>query len=181
MRLFEIMDLAPLNTSDSKSRAIKLYNEAQTKKHISNIGEYEVIETEGLGSGSKRWFLIKNDEPVGSFLFKQVIGITKPYWSITYAWLDNSLRGQGLASQIYTLAIKENGALMSDIDQTADSQKIWKSLFNKFNCYGIFWNQNDEMEWAKIETKEELDKAWPPVDKYKRLLLTSGSIDTRES
>lgn len=181
MRIDEILDLKYFNDEGALQRLTRQYNESNTKKEITKIGNFKIVQSNKENEDGVRWFIVDGDgNPKGLVTFSPRTGISKVYFTSTYAWLDNSLRGQGLVSKLYEEFINRNGALMSDFEQSESSKRIWKSLFNKFKCYGIYWNDEQEMEWGKIDSKEELEKAWPPVDKYKRLLLSKTDINTKE-
>lgn len=180
MRLDEIMTLKYMSDNGALQRLTKQYNEAPDKTLIKNSGKYKIVQASRENDDGVRWFVVEGDKPVGLVSFAPRTGIRKIYYTSTYAWLDNSLRGQGLVSDLYRAFIKEYGALMSDYEQSDSAKKIWKSLAGDFYCYGLYWNENEEQEWGLIDSKEELEKAWQPVDKYKRLLLSTSPINTKE-
>jgi muconolactone delta-isomerase len=181
MRMFELRTLDPLPDGDATAqRNQNNYNKIKDKAtFISNLGDYSVVESHE-GSDTKRWFILQDDKVIGLFKFHNQTMIHTKYWVASYVWVDLSARGKGLAKAIYQLFIEKNKAVVSDFEQTEDSKRIWRSLFGKYNCYGLFWNEQEEQEWAKIDSKEELEKAWPPVEKYMRLMLSSGDINTKE-
>lgn len=177
MRMFELRTLGELpDGNETLSRNQSIFNKVKDSASIiAKSGNYTIYEDDSE-SGSKRWFIVDHDNMVGLFKFQNKTLIDKKYWVASYVWLDSSQRGKGLAKAMYEMFIKKYGAVVSDFEQTEDSKRIWRSLFDKYNCYGLFWNDQEEQEWAKINSKEELEKAWPPVEKYMRLMLSSGRL-----
>lgn len=181
MRMYELRTLDPLPDGDvtSQRNQQNYENVKDSAKVIAQSGNFKVLENQE-SSDTLRWFLVQDEQVVGLFKFQNRQLINSKYWVASYVWLDSSQRGKGLAKAIYQMFIKEHGSIVSDFEQTEDSKRIWKSLFKKYNCYGLFWNADEEQEWAKIDSEEELAKAWPPVEKYMRLMLTTNSINTKE-
>lgn len=181
MRIFELRTLDALPDDDlvvtrNQFNFDKVKDSSQL---IAQSGNYTIYEDNSLND-VKRWFVVENDKVVGVFKFLNRTLISTKYWVAAYVWLDPSQRGKGLAKAMYEMFIKKYGNVVSDFEQTEDSKRIWRSLFSKYNCYGLYWNEQEEQEWAKIDSKEELEKAWPPVEKYMRLMLSSKPVNTKE-
>lgn len=181
MRLFELRTINALpDGNDTANRNQSIFNKVKdTSSVIAKSGNYTIYEDDSESS-IKRWFIVDHENMVGLFKFQHNTLIDKKYWVASYVWLDASQRGRGLAKAMYEMFIKKYGAVVSDFEQTEDSKRIWKSLFGKYNCYGLYWNENEEQEWGKIDSIDELEKAWPPVEKYIRLMLSSKTINTKE-
>ena len=179
MRMFELRTLDALPDDDIVVNRNQ-FNFDKVKDSSSIIAQssgYTIYEDDSLND-TKRWFIVEDNKVVGLFKFLNRKLIDKNYWVAAYVWVAPSHRGKGLAKAMYEMFIKKYGSIVSDFEQTEDSKRIWKSLFKKYNCYGLFWNEQEEQEWTKIDSDSELEKAWPPVEKYVRLLMTAGSINT---
>lgn len=181
MRLYELRTLDPLPDGDPTSQRNQqnYENVKDSAKVIAQSGNFKVLENQE-SSDTLRWFLVQDEKVVGLFKFQHRKLINTLYWVASYVWLDSSQRGKGLAKAMYEMFIKKYGSIVSDFEQTDDSKRIWRSLFGKYNYYGLFWNDQEEQEWAKIDSQEELEKAWPPVEKYMRLMLSYSDINTKE-
>lgn len=173
MRMFELRTIDALPDDDIVVTRNQ-FNFDKVKDSASIIaksGPYTIYE-DGSLPDVKRWFIIEDDKVVGLFKFLNRTLIDKKYWVAAYIWVDQSQRGKGLATAMYEMFIKKYGSIVSDFEQTEDSKRLWRSLFNKYKCYGLFWNDQEEQEWGPVDSLEELEKAWPPVEKYTRLMLT---------
>jgi hypothetical protein len=157
--MFELRTLEPLPDGQQiVDRNQSLFDKSKKSlSHVTKIGFYSIFE--GREPSVIRWFVVdQDDKVVGLFKFTQLTIIDTKYWVASYVWVSSENRGHGIAKAVYTLFVHQYGEVVSDYEQTVDSKRIWKSLFNSFNCYGLFWNKHEEQEWGKIDSPEELER-----------------------
>ena len=159
-----------------------------TPKEFMTIGKYKVLVNQLTKSRNKRirMFMIdENKNPIGQITFEPD---NKPFhpdvFTIIWSFILPEHRGQKIIEQIYEKMLNIGYVLISDIEQSKASAKIWQNLFDKYPMYSyeatdLSLHNPRKEKFERIRVKSDLGNAYKDVDT--RLIVSKNKLGLNES
>lgn len=133
-------------------------------KHVTTLGEVEVMATSWPASTTGTFFLVRDDEPLGIFEF-----IGNNTMCIPYTYVTKKARRQGLGFALYAFLLKQGYTIESGRSHTADSRAMWSKLARTYGVMAGGKEYRENLPYGDYQGrfKVALSESWaPPVILY---------------
>lgn len=111
------------------------YNKASLK-FLTRISVANVFVDNWPLLEENQFYFLDSDGNVGggAFVLKSHVNISDTY-VVKDIFLGKTLRGKGIAFQFYSFLLRSGYNLLSDVDHTNASKRLWQRLSEKFSVY----------------------------------------------